>query len=60
MKAYIITEAQMEALCSRLEVAKLHATDDLNTHHPARIPLQDLHRHFNMIVRQWISEMGKP
>jgi len=58
VKVYLITEAQMESLCERLELAEMRKNNVLSQHDTERFKNHELFRAFNFVVRRWITEMG--
>ena len=59
MKIYLITQAQMDSLRTRLELAKLRQQDGKGIHDPERHDLIEMFRWFNYEVCDWITEVSK-
>jgi butyrate kinase len=62
MKVYLITEAQMQKLAERVELAAHRTTDGLQicVDENKRQGVRDAFRAMNFQVQSWIGEMGKP
>ncbi len=58
MKMYIITQAQLDDLPKRIEMAKLRQNEGRDIHDPVRQETDDLFRTFHFHVQSWIREVA--
>lgn len=59
MKAYIVSERQMQSLLDRLEIAHMRANNLLTQHDPVMIENNDVFHACNFVVQSWIHEVGR-